>query len=156
MSLPVPDTAAPSFWFLNTLVTLVANPASTDGSFSIYHQVAPAGFATPYHTHAAYGEGFYVLEGEVAFFSEGTKTVLGAGGFVFLPGTLPHGFRVGRDAPATMLIVSPPTSTFGAFVREMGEPATTRELPVPSQPDFAKLGAISAKHGSIFVGPLPD
>ena len=62
-------TQAPQdFWFLNTLVTFVTTTADTEGAFFIYHQVAPSGFATPLHTHAAYGEGFYVLEGEVTFF----------------------------------------------------------------------------------------
>jgi quercetin dioxygenase-like cupin family protein len=61
-----PAVAAPAaFWFLNSLVTIVADAALSGGSLAIYRQVAPPGFATPYHTHEAYGEGFYVLEGEV-------------------------------------------------------------------------------------------
>lgn len=144
-----------SFWFINSLVTFVADAAATGQSFCIYRQVAPSGFATPYHTHDAYGEGFYVLAGEVTFFCDGKKTVLVEGGFVYLPGSSPHGFRVSGSGPATMMIVSPPESTFSAFVREMGEPATLLELPVPSQPDFARLGALSAKYGSRTLGPLP-
>ena len=145
----------PEFWFINSLVTFVADTAATEGCFSIYRQVAPSGFATPYHTHEAYGEGFWVLDGEVTFFCNVEKTVLGKGGFLYLPGTQPHGFRVSGDGPATMIIVSPPESTFGAFVREMGEPATSHELPTPSQPDFARLGMLSAKYGSSLLGPLP-
>lgn len=143
------------FWFLNSLVTLVADKAATEGAFAMYRQVAPPGFATPYHTHEAYGEGFCVLSGEVTFFCDGVKTVLGEGGFLYLPGTKPHGFRVSGDGPATLMIVSPAASTFGAFVREMGEPATAHELPVPSPIDFARLGRLSAKYGSVTLGPLP-
>ncbi len=144
------------FWFINSLVTIVADSAATEASFCMYRQVAPPGFATPYHTHEAYGEGFYVLDGEVTFFCDGKKTVLGAGGFIYLAGTQPHGFRVSGDGPATMMIVSPPQSTFGAFVREMGEPATSDELPAPVRPDFARLGMLSAKYGSSTLGPLPE
>jgi len=159
MSIPSQDNLAAEdpveFWFINSHITFVADTTATAGRFSLYRQVAPLGFETPYHTHAAYGEGFYVLDGEVTFFCEGKKTVVGKGGFLYLPGTQPHGFRVSGDGPATMLIVSPPESTFGAFVREMGEPATSHELPTPSQPDFARLGMLSAKYGSSLLGPLP-
>ena len=148
--------APQAFTFLNSLVTFLADPAATEGAFSIYHQVAPSGFATPYHTHEAYGEGFYVLDGEVTFVCGGKKTVLTNGGFIYLPGTQPHGFRVSSESPATMMIVSPPESTFGAFVKEMGEPATSPKLPAPSQPDFPRLGMLSAKYGSTILGPLPE
>ena len=144
------------FWFIGSLVSVVADSATTGGAFSIYRQLAPSGFATPLHTHAAYGEGFYVLDGEVTFFRDGEKTICNKGGFIFLPGTQPHGFCVSGEGPATMMIVSPPESTFGAFVREMGEPATSHELPTPSKPDFARLGILSAKYGSSILGPLPD
>ena len=150
------EEAPTSFWFLNSLVTFVAGAATTDESFSICRQIAPSGFATPYHTHEAYGEGFCVLDGEVTFFCDGRKTVLGEQGFIYLRGSLPHGFRVTGSSPATMMIVSPPESTFGDFVREMGEPATSQDLPVPSQPDFARLGMLSAKYGSSILGPLPE
>lgn len=144
------------FWFLNSLITFLADTGATEGCFSVCRQVAPPGFATPLHTHEAYGEGFCVLDGEVTFFCNGEKTVLGKGGFLYIPGTQAHGFRVSGGGPATMVIVSPPQSTFGAFVREMGEPASSHELPVPSQPDFARLGALAAKYGSTILGPLPE
>ncbi len=146
---------APAFWFLNSLVTFLAEPAATDQSFSVVRQVAPPGFATPYHTHGAYGEAFYVFTGEVTFFCDGKKSVLGEGGFIYLPGASPHGFRVTGTGPATMIIVSPPQSTFVDFVREMGEPATSAELPSPAPPDRARLTTLSAKYGSTTLGPLP-
>jgi quercetin dioxygenase-like cupin family protein len=154
-SVSTPEDQA-AFWFLNTLVIFVTATAATEGAFSVYRQIAPPGFATPYHTHAAYGEGFYVLEGEVTFFCDGKKTVLRDGGFIYMPGSLAHGFRVSGDGPATMVIVSPAQGTFGSFVREMGEPATTKELPPPSPLDFARLDVVSAKWGSTLIGPLPE
>lgn len=147
---------ASDFWFINSLVTVVAESTMTEGAYSIYRQVAPIGFATPYHTHAAYSESFYVPNGEVTFFRGGERATLGEGGFIHLPGICPHGFRVGGDGSATMIIVSSAGSTFGAFVREMGQPATSHELPRPSRPDHARLGALSAKYGSTVLGPLPE
>ena len=147
--------AAAAFWFINSLVVIVADSALTQDSIAIYRQVAPSGFATPYHRHEAYGEGFYVLDGEVTFVCDGRSTVLGKHGFIFLPGRQPHGFRISGPGAATMIIVSPPASTFGDLVREIGEPATFRDLPVPSKQDFARLAAVSAKYGSTILGPLP-
>jgi quercetin dioxygenase-like cupin family protein len=146
---------ASAFWFINSLITFVTNPEVTEGAFSIYRQLMPPGFATPYHTHAAYGEGFYVLDGEVTFFLDGKKTVLTGGGFIYLPGHMAHGFRVSSEVPATMMIVSPPHGTFAAFVKEMGQPATSNELPPPSPPDFARLTMLGEKYGSTLLGPLP-
>lgn len=146
----------PDFWFINSLITFVAEAPGTGGSFAVYRQVAPPGFATPYHTHAAYGEGFCVLEGEVTFFCDGVRTTLRKDGFLYLPGTLPHGFRVSGAEAATMMIISSPGSTFGAFVKEMGEPAAFHGLPVPSRSDFARLAALSQKYGSSILGPLPE
>jgi quercetin dioxygenase-like cupin family protein len=151
-----PNGDDPAFWFINSLIVFKATVDDTEGTFSLFKQVAPTGFATPYHTHKAYGEGFWVLEGEVTFFRDGIKYVLSAGGFMYIPGSLPHGFRVTSTTPATMLIVSPPPSTFAAFVQEMGEPATSLQLPTPTPHDFAKLGMLSAKHGSVTLGPLPE
>jgi hypothetical protein len=44
----------------------------------------------------------------------------------------------------------------GAFVREMGEPATSHQLPVHSPPDLNRLGAVAAKYGSTILGRLPE
>ena len=44
-----------NYWFINSLVTMVTDGATTEGAFAIYQQVGPPGFATPYHTHEAYG-----------------------------------------------------------------------------------------------------
>jgi len=153
-SAPIAKPEGP-FWFINSLVTIVADAARTEASMAIYRQVAPLGFATPYHKHNAYDEGFYVLDGEITVVCDGEKTILGKNGFIFLPGTKPHGFLVSGSGPATIMIVSPPQSTFGDFVREMGEPAPFHALPTPSQPDFKRLAELSAKYGSVILGPLP-
>ena len=152
---PTPGAEPPAYWFLNSLITFVAGTAETEGSFCVYRQEMPAEFGTPYHTHAAYGEAFQVLAGEITFFCDGQKTVLSEGGFIYLPGSKPHGFRVSGGGSATVIIISPPASTFGEFVREMGEPAIQGKPSVPAPPDFARLGALSAKYGSTILGPLP-
>lgn len=150
-----PGSEAQAFWFINSLVTIKATPESTGGGFSLVHQVAPPGFATPYHSHAKGDEAFYVLSGEVVFFHEGEKVVLGPGGFLFVPGGAAHGFRVAGSAPAVQLILYT-GDQFVGLIQEMGEPAAELVLPPPTKPDIPKLMRLSEKYGSVILGPLPE
>ena len=110
-----------NYWFINSLVTMVtAEPRLKEPLRSINRSGLLASLRRTIHMKPT-GEGFYLLYGDVTFFCNGEKTVLGTGGFIYLPGTQPHGFRVHGDSPATMMIVSPSQSTFGAFVKEMGD-----------------------------------
>lgn len=145
----------PAFWFINSLVTIKSSSETTGRSFSLAHQVAPPAFATPYHRHVDLDEAFYLLEGSVTFFCEGERIDLTAGGYIYLPGGVAHGFRVDNLAPATMLILCLPGNDFTRFVEEMGTPAIERTLPTPVQPDMQKLIALSVKYGSEILGPLP-
>jgi quercetin dioxygenase-like cupin family protein len=144
----------PAYWFLNTLSTLKATVASTGGAFSLVHSVAPGGHATPYHRHHDEDEAFYVLDGAYTFILDGRKTVLGPGGYIFLPHGVPHGIRVNGPEPATMLILA--GAGFVGMMEEMSEPAKERVLPVPTQPDIAKLTRLCAKYGIDILGPLPE
>jgi len=146
----------PAFWFLNTLSTVKASTASTGGAFSMVHHIAPGGFSTPHHLHHAEDEAFYMLDGECTFLSNGKKTVLGPGGYIFLPRGIPHGLRVSGPHPATMLILAMPGTGFVGMMEEMGEPATERILPTPTEPDMEKLTRLCAKYGIDILGPLPE
>src|SRR6202020_3344813 len=81
----VTASEGPAFWFLNTLCVVKATTESTGGAFSMTYQIAPPGHATPYHLHHVEDEAFYVLDGEYTFICDGVRTVLGAGGYIFLP-----------------------------------------------------------------------
>ena len=145
----------PAFWFINSLVTVKATTESSGGAYSLVHQLAPVGFATPYHRHQA-DEAFYILEGEVTFFRDGERIDLHSGGYIFIPGGTAHGFRVAGATPAAMLILYMPGDDFIHFIQEMGEPATSRTLPQPAAPDMKKLSQLSAQYGSELLGPLPQ
>jgi quercetin dioxygenase-like cupin family protein len=144
-----------AFWFLNNLEIIKATTASTGGSYSLVHQVAPPGAATPYHLHHEEDEAFYVLEGQACFIADGKKTVLTAGGYIFLPRGIPHGIRYEGSTPTTMLILAMPGTGFIGMMTEMGEPAPQRTLPPPTQPDMENLTRLCAKYRIDILGPLP-
>ena len=146
----------PAFWFLNNLCVIKATSESTGGSFSMVYQIAPPGHATPYHLHHVEDEAFYVLGGEFEFICNGVKTILGPGGYIFLPRGIPHGIRVSASIPSTMLILAMPGTGFVGMMQEMAVPATERVLPVPAPPDVEKLTRLCAKYQIDILGPLPD
>lgn len=146
----------PAYWFLNGLCTVKATTASTGGAYSLVHEIMPAGHGTPYHLHHHEDEAFYVLDGAFAFICDGKKTVLGPGGYIFLPRRIPHGLRVEGTRPGTMLILAMPGTGFVGMMQEMGEPATERVLPKPAAPNMEKLARLCEKYGIDILGPLPE
>jgi quercetin dioxygenase-like cupin family protein len=145
-----------AFWFLNNLDVIKATTASTGGAFSLIYQLTPPGHATPYHLHHEEDEAFYVLDGEFTFICDGKKSVVGPGGYIFLPRKIPHGIRCTSGTPATMLILAMPGHGFVGMMTEMAEPATERVLPAPAAPDIARLTALCEKYKIDILGPLPD
>ena len=152
----VAEAEGPAFWFLNNLCIVKATTESTGGAFSMVYQIAPPGHATPYHLHHVEDEAFYVLDGESTFICDGQRTVLGPGGYIFLPRGIPHGIRASGSGPSTMLILATPGVGFVGMMQEMATPAAERVLPVPTQPDIEKLTALCAKYQIDILGPMPD
>lgn len=138
----------PPIYFLGLPTILRATAKTTNGGFGLVEQVMPAGFASPYHTHRLEDEAFYVLEGQIAFVTDGRWTIAGPGTYVFGPRHIAHGFRVLGNAPARMLLLCSPGG-FDQFVVEMSEPA-------PAPPNMAKLMALAAKYSVDIHGPLPE
>ena len=145
-----------AYWFLNNLEVVKATSASTGGAYSLLYQVSAPGHATPYHLHHEEDEAFYVLAGEFTFICDGKKSVLGPGGYIFLPRKIPHGIRCSSKTPATMLILAMPGNGFVGMMLEMAVPATERVLPTPAAPDVAKLTAACEKYKIDILGPLPE
>ena len=150
------EAEGPAFWFLNNLCVVKATTESTGGAFSMVYQISPPGAATPYHLHHVEDEAFYILDGEYTFICDGVKTIVGPGGYIFLPRRIPHGIRVSSSVPATMLILATPGTGFVEMMEEMAQPALERVLPKPTQPDLEKLTSLCAKYQIDILGPLPE
>jgi quercetin dioxygenase-like cupin family protein len=149
---------APAYWFLNNLHILLAKSESTGGAYSLIHLTASPGFETPYHLHHTEDEAFYVLDGKFTFICDGKKTVLGAGGYIFLPRGVPHGMRCSSEKNSRVLIhVIPGAETgFVGMMLEMALPATERVLLEPTPPDLQRLAALCEKNKIDILGPLPE
>ncbi len=137
-------------WFLGCQVWQRATSWQTGGALGLIEQLVPPGFGSPYHVHHQEDEAFYVLEGEIRFFSEGRSWVLGAGGFAFLPQGIPHGFRTEGDRPSRSLILVTPGG-FEGFVAELSSVD-----PPAGPPDMAALMQAAGKYEIEILGPLPE
>jgi mannose-6-phosphate isomerase-like protein (cupin superfamily) len=100
--------AGPSFTMLGTTMRLIATAARTEGRFSVFEQVTPAGWGPPRHIHTREDEIVYILEGtyELSFGDE--RRTISAGACAILPRDIPHGFRNVGSAPGRLLCVVAP------------------------------------------------
>jgi quercetin dioxygenase-like cupin family protein len=149
---------APAYWFLGALHILLAKCESTGGAYSLIHLEASPGFATPYHLHHMEDEAFYVLDGELTFIWDGKKTVLGAGGYIFLPRGVGHGFRCSSEKDSHVLIHVIPGGNIGfvGMMLEMAVPAKEHVLSELEPPDFQRLKTLCKKNKIEILGPLPE
>jgi quercetin dioxygenase-like cupin family protein len=131
---------------------MLSTGETTDGSFGLMeHWDMPPGWASPYHTHHREDEAFYILEGEVAFVSDGKWFLAGPRHYVFAPRLIPHGFKIAGTVPARMLLLCSPAG-FEHFVLDQ---SVDMSAP-PAPPDMAKLMELAAKYQIDILGPLPE
>jgi quercetin dioxygenase-like cupin family protein len=139
-------------WFLGSLMLFKATGVDNGQSFSLIEQTLPPGFSPPLHVHHGEDEAFYVLEGSFTFVCGDHRWRVEAGGFIYLPREIPHGFLVEGSQPARLLQFTFPAGLEN-FHAEMGEPAQSLTLPPMSPPDMAKMQELSAKYHFEIVGP---
>jgi mannose-6-phosphate isomerase-like protein (cupin superfamily) len=143
-----------SVWFLDTLMTIKAGAARTDGAYMVVECLLPPGFGPPPHRHHRDDEAFYILEGELSGFCGEREWRGGPGTFVFLPRGLPHGFRVEGETPARVLQLGN-GSGFERFIAEAGVPAQALTLPPPPGPDEIGRMLATAPKYDIEILPPP-
>ena len=114
----------------------------------MFHLTAPPMSGPPLHVHSREDETFYVLDGELVFEIDGHRTVVGAGGSVFLPRGVTHRYQNLTTCDARLLIIVTP-GAFHDFFVELAA-ATPPEGGIPP---LDVLQAIDARHGITTLGP---
>jgi quercetin dioxygenase-like cupin family protein len=150
-------TTSDPLWFLGTLVRPKLTGEQTGGRFALWEGVLPKGAAPPLHSHRQ-DETFYVLEGSVVVWIGDAEETgpCEAGAAIFVPGGIPHAFRVESDT-ARMLFISTPAG-IEEFVQTLSKPAAWPWLqPPPDGPRVPpeRLAAVEREHGVIRFGPPP-
>jgi quercetin dioxygenase-like cupin family protein len=152
---PLVVTTGEPLWFLGTLVRPKLTGEQTGGRFALWEGVLPRGAAPPLHSHRQ-DETFYVLEGSVVVWV-GDAEETGScevGTAVFVPGGIPHAFRVESDL-ARMLFISTPAG-IEEFVHALSEPAAWPWLQPPADGPRVppeRLETVEREHGVTRFGP---
>ncbi len=130
------------------LYTFLAEGEETNGRYGLWDAVIPPGGGPPPHIQTREHEGFFVLEGELAFQADGQRVVAGPGSFVNVPPGVLHSFRNETDRPARQLIWVAPAGLEKLF-RETGQVVNDRSAPIPPpSPDgIERLLAVAPKYG---------
>lgn len=126
----------------------LATGDDTNGAYALWEAIVPPGGGPPPHVHSREEEGFYILEGEIAFTIDGEKLIARTGTFANMPVGTPHSFKNESDKPAKMLISVAPAGLERMFF-EVGVPlsegATTSSPPTKNE--IEKLLAVAPDYG---------
>jgi quercetin dioxygenase-like cupin family protein len=126
----------------------LATGEDTSGKYALWEAFVSPGGGPPPHVHSREEEGFYVLEGEIAFFIDDQRLVANAGMFANMPVGTPHSFKNESGRPARMLISVAPAGLERMFL-DVGVPVpsgATTAAP-PTKDEIERLLAAAPRFG---------
>jgi quercetin dioxygenase-like cupin family protein len=127
-------------------VTFRLTGMETGGRYTAFLVETPPGGGPPPHLHEREDEWFYVLEGEVEFFTGGQWTRVEVGSSVFAPRGTVHSFRNVGDTMLRQLVHAAPSGFENFFA------AMAAEWRTEGGPDMERIVSISADFGITYHG----
>lgn len=128
-------------------ITLKLTAKDTGGAMTLFETVTPPGMGTPPHIHHREDETFYILEGELEFWSEAGTIRGGPGTVAHLPRNEMHCFTNVGLIPARFLVMATPSGIEEFFAEVAALPA--------GPPDIPRIVAIGANYGIEIPPPPP-
>lgn len=117
--------------------------AETGGLFAMFEGVVPAGARVPIpHSHEAFDETIYGLEGVSDWTLEGEGITVGPGDVLFIPRGRVHHFENRGAQDARMLSVVTPGVLGPEFFREMADVVNA-----PGPLDIQRMASVMLRHG---------
>lgn len=119
---------AQAIWFNRGSWSILADAASTGGSFSAFEIETPRGLVDEPQVHDAVDRAFYVLDGALDFFIDDEVYGLVGGSFIFVPRGAVHAFRITTTTARYLLLHTTPgyervVRACGTAVSELGLPS---------------------------------
>ncbi|WP_306361430.1 cupin domain-containing protein [Nocardia sp. CC227C] len=96
----------------------LATSAETNDKYSLFEATLRPGEGSPFHVHSREEEAFFVLDGEVAFYTETERIPARPGTFINASIGVVRGFRNETDRNARMLILVAPSGLEGMFLED--------------------------------------
>ncbi len=126
-------------------VRFLVEPEDSNGSVSIFECFVPADSTMPApHSHDAYEETIYGLEGVTSWTLDGRAVEIGVGDAICVTRGAVHGFRNAGAEDAKFLAVASPGVIGSGYFREIQDVLTAGG---GGPPDPAKLGEVMRRHG---------
>jgi quercetin dioxygenase-like cupin family protein len=114
------------------------------GAVAVFEFDVPAGARVPVaHSHDAYEETIYGLDGVLTWTIDGIATQVGPGEAVCIPRGVVHHFENGGDVDAIALAIVTPGVLGLEYFRELAETVRAADGP----PDPAAIAAVMLRHG---------
>ncbi len=134
-------------------VRFLVEGADSNGTASVFECYVPAGKRMPApHSHDAFEETIYGVEGVTTWTVDGLTMEIGVGEALCVPRGAVHGFENHGAADATYLAIATP-GVFGPdYFREIGEVLAASS---GGPPDHATLGEVMHRHGLTPSQPTP-
>jgi quercetin dioxygenase-like cupin family protein len=115
------------------------------GSVAVFEFDVPAGARVPAaHSHDAYDETIYGLEGVLSWTLEGARTDVGPGDVLFIRRGVVHRFDNDHGVDTKMLAIISPGILGSEYFREM---AAVIGVAAEGPPDPAALAEVMRRHG---------
>jgi quercetin dioxygenase-like cupin family protein len=119
--------------------------AQTDGAAAIFEFDVPAGSAAPAaHSHDAYDETIYGLEGVLTWTIEGEAVDIAPGEVIHIRRGEVHRFDNGHNTDAKALAIVTPGILGPEYFREV---AAVIDAAAGGPPDLSAVGAVMRRHG---------
>ncbi|KQU88091.1 hypothetical protein ASD00_29215 [Ensifer sp. Root31] len=112
LSLPVTvrtDNEGKRLASAGNIYRVLASGAETHGRYALLESLVKPGQGAPFHLHEREEEAFFVLEGEMVFFTENERIHAPTGTFLNCPVNSVRGFRNESDKLARILILLAPS-----------------------------------------------
>jgi len=126
-------------------ITFLVDPVDSNGSVSVFECSVPADSRMPTpHSHDAFEETIYGLEGMTSWTVDGHGIEIGVGDALCVPRGVVHGFQNGGARDAKFLAVASPGLMRPDFFREIHDMLAASG---GGPPDPAKVGEVMRRHG---------
>jgi quercetin dioxygenase-like cupin family protein len=126
-------------------VRFLVEAADSNGSAAVFECYVPANSRMPApHSHDAFEETIYGLEGVTTWTVDGETIEIGPGEAVCVPRGAIHGFANHANADAKFLAIATPGVLGPAYFREIGEVLAAS---AGGPPDVAAVAQVMHRHG---------
>src|SRR3954467_9702920 len=132
-------------------INFLVEAGDSNGTVTVFECGVPAGAKVPApHSHDAFEETIYGLDGVITFTVSGEPHAIGPGEAVCIPRGAVHGFVNDSGEDVRFLAISTPGVMAPAYFREVG---AVLAQSAGGPPDVAKVGEVMLRHG---LTPAPS